>query len=257
MTAAIGYNNLIDSATVTGGNITGGYPVTNVQNRFLGIYTRSTANFFTIVADFGAATSLACAGVIATTMDGVPGGVTVAVQGSTDNFAASNVTIASENHDLHTGPDHFFTFTPASYRYWRFAFSSAAPPPSGVNIGRVFLGSVWQPQYGLSFGASIGREVRTNRTETDGGARFHRSRTSRRIITGSFDYLSDDEGHAFRAIQEALDISSEAILFWDTSDTSTKRADRNMLCNLDELDAMEFPYATTRKIGLRVSEIIA
>ena len=254
MTCVIGYNNRIDSATVTGGNIAGGYPVTNVQNRFLGVYTRSTANYWTIVADFGTATSLSCAGVIATTMGA---GVTVGVQGSTDNFVSSIVNVASENHDNHGGADHFFTFPPVSYRYWRFTFSMASPPPAGINVGRVFLGSRFRPEYGLSFGASLGRETRTGRQETDGGARFHRTRGTRRIVTGSFDYLSDDEAHEFRAVQSALDISNEAVLIFDDTDTSTKRADRHFLCNLDELDAIEFPYASERKVGIRMSEIIA
>lgn len=256
MGVVIGYGNRIDSATLTGGNISGSYPVTNVQNRFLGIYTRSTANYFTITADFGADVSIGCAGVIASTMNAVSG-VTVAVQASTNNFLSVAATPASENHDLYGGVDHFFTFAELSYRYWRFTFTMASPPPAGINIGRVFLGPRFAPEYGLSFGASIGRESRTTRDESIGGARFHRARTSRRTVSGSLDNLSDDDAHAWRAVQAALDISNEAVLIWDDTDTTTKRADRNFLCNLDELDAVEFPYASERKTGLRVSEIIA
>jgi len=255
MTTAVGYNNLIDSATIsTGGTWSGTYPVSNVQNRFLGVFARTTGGGPSIYMDLGAAQTIGIIGIAGISL---AANTSIGVRYSTDNWGSSTwVTsptyIAQSDYGI--GSSFFVVVPDISARYWSIAFSFAS---GQCDIGRVFIGPKFMPQYGLSFGASMGLEVRTNRAETDGGARFHRTRTLRRVFNGSYDYLSDAEGHAFRAVQAALDISGEAVLIWDHADTSDKRTDRNMLCNLDELDAMEFPYAAHRKIGLKASEIIA
>jgi hypothetical protein len=224
-----------------------------VQNRFLGVFGRATSSAGAgIYLNLGSTQSI---GVIGLAGIVVPSDTTFSIDASSNNWGSSVSIATGQTLSAYGGGSSwFYTFSSLSYRYWRVLFSAAT---GQFDIGRVFIGPRFKPEYGLSFGASIGREVRTSRAETDGGARFHRTRTSRRIITGSMDYLGDDDAHSFSAVQEALDISNEAVLIWDDTDTSTKRAARNMLCNLDELDAIEFPYATVRKVGIKISEIIA
>ena len=253
MTAVIGYGNLIDTATLsTTGTWSGSYPIANIKNRFLGIFAQCTSSSGVITMDFG---DLVSVGVVGLVGPSLPGDTVFSIDASHNNFGTVVNVSGSQQFDYYGGGDDwFYTFENLDYRYWRISFSASSGP---FSIGRVFVGPRWTPELGLSFGAALGREVRTSRTETDGGARFHRSRTSRRTVTGSFDFLTDAEGHEFRYVQSVLDIYNEAVLIWDDTDTSTKRGDRNMLCNLDELDAMEFPYADLRKIGIRMSEIVA
>jgi hypothetical protein len=121
----------------------------------------------------------------------------------------------------------------------------------------VFIGQRFKPEDGLSFGAELGFEDRTDVAESSGGARFAVARTPRRTLKGAFDYLSDDEAHTWRGIMRTYGRHSEYVLIWDDADTSNKREDRNMLCNIDELSAVEFPQSTIHKVGLQFSEIIA
>lgn len=254
MSVVIGYGNLVDSATVsTYGTWSGTYPATNVQNRFLGVFGRATSSAGAgIYLNLGSAETI---GVIGLAGMVVPGDTLFSIDASNNNWASSVSVLVNQAFDQYGGGSSwFYTFEDLTYQYWRILFSAGT---GQFDIGRVFIGPRFKPEYGLSFGASIGREVRTSRAETDGGARFHRTRTARRIITGSMDYLGDNDAHSFSSVQSSLDISNEAVLIWDDTDTSTKRAARNMLCNLDELDAIEFPYATVRKVGIKISEIIA
>lgn len=253
MSAIIGYGNLIESATITTGGVwSGSYPANNVKNRYLGVFARNTDGNGALYIDLGSAQTIGLIGVAGISL---AASASVSVRWSTDGWSSYTwVQTAQPQTDYGVGSSYFVVVSNVSARYWSIGFGA---PPGNHDIGRVFIGSKFAPTYPLSFGASLGRESRTTRDESIGGTRFHRARPSRRTLTGSFDYLSDDEAHTWRSIQGSLDISNEAVLIWDDTDTSNKRVDRNMLCNLDELDSIEFPYASERKVGIRLSEVIA
>lgn len=253
MTAVIGYGNLIDTASLgTIGTWSGTYPVTNVKNRFLKVFARATSTSCGIYMDLGSAKSIGMMGLVGIS---VPSDTIIDINASTNAWSSSSTIVDNLSVAAYgSGSSIFYTFPEQSFRYWMFLLTSA----TGVfDVGRVFIGPRFRPGYGLSFGASLGLEDRTTRSESSGGARFHRVKTPRRTLTGEMEFLTDAEAAAWRGIMRTYGSHSEYVLLWDDADTSAYREDRNMLCNLDELSEVEFPYATQRKIGLKFSEIIA
>lgn len=254
MTAVIGYGNRIDSVTVTDpiGTYAAGYGIANVKNRFLSVPARNTAGLAYITMDLGVGNVTQCVGVAGLSITG--GTFTVKV--STDNFASSDITLVSTQTQTAygSGTSWFATFDNPGYRYFRIVIAAGAAP---FDIGRVFVGQRFRPGYGLSFGAGLGLEDRTVRDESSGGARFHVLKTPRRTLMGEFEALTDAEAAAWRSIMRTYGSHSEYVLVWDDADTSANREDRNMLCNIDELSDVEYPNATMRKVGMKLSEIIA
>jgi hypothetical protein len=238
MSAVIGYGNLIESSTLTTSGVWTN--LNNIKNRFFGVQASTTNTATSFDIDLGSAKDIAVIGIADCVLPQI---TWWSVRYSDNAFSSSTEIVAPTSSAAYGGgSSFFFTFPTSTHRYWRI--SLALDSGSGTTkIGR--------------FGAELGFEDRTDVAESSGGARFAVSRTPRRTLKGAFDYLSDDEAHTWRRIMRTYGRHSEYVLIWDDADTSSKREDRNMLCNIDELSAVEFPQATIHKVGLQFSEIIA
>lgn len=143
------WNNLIDAAGVgiSASSAVSTLPASNLANaartKVWRTGTSVAAEYVTF--DLGSAQACTAAIILAHTL--LAGDSLIQVRGSTDNFSASNVLVAT--FTWASGP-MLIAFGSASYRYWRIAFTKAS---AGVarDIGRIFLGTYHetsvQPDY--------------------------------------------------------------------------------------------------------------
>lgn len=136
--------NLIDAAGVgiTETSEVSTLPSSNVAQEFREQPWRTGTSVATesVTFDLGSAKSATSAIILDHTL--TSGDSTIQLRGSTDNFAASNVLVATFTYaaDIMSA-----TFGSASYRYWRFTFTKSAAGQSR-DVGRIFIGTYYDTE---------------------------------------------------------------------------------------------------------------
>src|SRR5574338_788331 len=145
---------------------------------------------------------------------------------------------------------------PAEVRapYWRVEIADLYNAAGFVEIGRLFLGPVWQPVRNLSYGASIEWVSRSNAAEAAGGAEYFEPRQAYRVVKGELPWMDTDEalGKAFE-FQRRMDISGEFVFVWDPADTVHLRR-RSFLARLRQLSPIEHPYFDNHRLAVEIKE---
>jgi len=155
------YDSRFNDGTPVASSTATGFNVLNVRDmRPYTFWKPSTfASAQTITVDCGSAKAADYAAIYAHDM--FSRGVTVQVRGSTDNFSASDVLVASSTPTSNLPV--VLTFTAVSYRYWRLRFSGSAAPTIGIALVGTALGLPRRHSLGFD---PIGRSVKaqTNRS---------------------------------------------------------------------------------------------
>ncbi len=105
-------------------------------------------------------------------------------------------------------------------RWWRIDLSDPTNPAGYVDLGRLFMGSRWRPQYGALSGATLGFIDRASITEADSGAEYVVQRPLPRVA--GFDLVFRSEADAMDRgveMQRQLGTTGELLYQWDDSDT--------------------------------------
>jgi hypothetical protein len=126
------YDNRFNDGTPVASTTATGFNVLNVRDmRPYSFWKPSTfASSQTITVDCGSAKAADYAAIYAHDM--FSRGVTVQVRGSTDNFSASDVLVASSTPT--SDAPVVVTFNSVSYRYWRLRFSGSTAPTIGIAL---------------------------------------------------------------------------------------------------------------------------
>lgn len=82
------------------------------------------------------------------------------------------------------------------HRYVRFELRDPTNPDGYIDIGRTFIGPVWQFEHNHSYGASVGFESQTLVDKSLGGVAFFDKRDAIRVARFSLDFMDKDEGFA-------------------------------------------------------------
>lgn len=251
--SVIGYNNIINNATLSGGSWQTGFGIDKLKTRYLYQTAISTSATGTVIMDFGSSVSVGVIGVIAL--------------GATITETSGSFQIIGSNNSDFTSPIYSFTDDLTSEipnivhdlgqaysaRYWKIIVVNQV---SGFSIGRIFVGSRFQAAVNISYGASFGYQSSTEVTESQGGCEFFYEKPTRRIAHVVFDSLTDNETIIVDDIMQAVGISGEVIFFRDPSDLTNKQR-RNIYGRLSTLNALEVPYYDNYSSGFDIIEIIA
>lgn len=143
------YTNLIDAdgVVITPTSEVSTLPAENVAHEHRALPWRTGASTATesVTFDLGAAAAVTAAIILDHTL--TAGDSTIQLRGSTDNFAASNVLVATFTYAASVMAA---IFASASYRYWRFIFTKSAAGESR-DVGRIYLGTYYatedEPDY--------------------------------------------------------------------------------------------------------------
>lgn len=131
-----------------------------------------------------------------------------------------SATTAEARDGLRSTPTIIPT-TPQTYRYWRIDIDDDTNPDGYIELGRVFMGSLWQPGINMVYGASLHYEARDEAGETRSGAEYFDEREGFRVAR--FRLQAATEGEAVLTLmrmQRQLGTSGELFFVWDDDDTT-------------------------------------
>mgnify|MGYP001562811584 CR=1 FL=1 len=280
----IGFPNRIDSATLSGGSWSATLPRANIQNKVLGKVARSSDAALASTKfdmDLGAAKNIRLISVINHNCSLAS---LIRIRGASDSgFTAvlydsgwvdvwapvySSLVLEWEDDNWWDGKytdeqraGYTSTFVQAMAanvlaRYWRIEIDDTANAAGYVQIGRVFIGSAWQPVYGMDFGATLGWETKTAIQEALGGAEYFQRRTPYRVAQFQTNLMSIDEGlgNAFD-IQRRAGIDAEVLWVQDPADT-LHALRRRFLGRMRQLSPMLYPYANAHSTAFEIKELL-
>ncbi|MEC4750055.1 hypothetical protein [Methylomicrobium sp. Wu6] len=255
----LGYNNLIDSATLSGGSWNASLPLANLQSRILSKVARATnalAASTLINIDLGGAKAVQAFGAIRTNISA--SGATYRLRGSNDNTFATSLydsgttSANAQTPDLILGLDSAVTA-----RYWRLEIVDTSNVAGYVQIGRLFIGPALAPADNYSKGAEIGYQNNTAVSRSVGGVKYFDRKPGERVFSFKLDWMTEAEalGQTLE-LQKICGIDGEVLLVVDPSDT-TYNQKRHFLGTLQQLSMIENPYLTNYQAAFNVVEVAA
>jgi len=144
------YNNLLDSATLTASSAATGFPASNLQHPFRTKVWRTTGGTpgtANLVIDHGTAKAVNCVALINYTWASAPGTLNFEAN-ATDSWGAPSfsqaLTWAATPSANGNKACIIKTFASQTYRYNRL---NVAYAPGDWDLGRMFVGSYFQPTY--------------------------------------------------------------------------------------------------------------
>ena len=254
--ALLGYNNLIDGATLSGGSWFAALPLTNLQDRRLGVLARSTdattasTKFDT---NLGSAQSIR---IIALVNHNLSNAATFRVKGSSSSSFATTVydsgaldvwpaaylaTVTDNGTGIWTRALCLPSATSA--QYWRVEITDTANTAGYVQFGRLFIGPAWQPEINIAYNGGITVEDTSVIQTAIGGADYFDERPRVRILRFSTNYMTEADAMNYAyEIQNRMGVTSEVFVVWNPDDT-THAPRRQFLARLRSLSAITNPYA--------------
>lgn len=279
----LGFPNRIDASTISGGSWLAALPLANLKTRTFGEVARSTnlllaSTKFDI--DLGSQRNIRA---LDFRNHNLSLQALYRIRGSDDpTFATSAVDSGWQSvwptvypfGSLDWEEDNWFTGTyteeqRAGYmpsfthildantlsRYWRVEFDDQANSAGYVQLGRVFIGPVWQPTRNMSFGNSLAVETDTAVQAAYSGSEFFDVKTPFRVVRFSLDWMDEDEalGTGFELLRRA-GIDQEVLWIHDPSDT-VHAIRRRFLGRFRQLSPIENPYVNVGKLAFEIKEL--
>lgn len=195
------YTNLIDATGVSfsaSSSASSSLGPSNVAHEFKTKVWRTGTSSATeyVTIDLGSAQAATALILFAHTLTGADG--TLQLRGSTDNFAASDVLVASLTYAASVISS---TFSTATYRYWRVKFTKSAAGESR-DIGRIFLGNYTDSADPTWDGVKIEPLDLTIQNRTAGGQVYSDQRSQYRKIKTQLSGLTTTEKNTLKTISE-------------------------------------------------------
>lgn len=142
-----------------------------------------------------------------------------------------------------------------SEQYYQVEFFDAANEDGYVQLGRVFLGAIYQPFYNMDIGASIGYESGTLIDTAMSGAEYFDRRNSYRVAQFRLDHLTNEEAILNNDIQKISGTDAEVLFVYDPSDAVNLNR-RSFLGRIRTLSPIEQPYATRFATSYEIKELL-
>jgi len=140
-------------------------------------------------------------------------------------------------------------------RYWEIAITDTTNPAGYVEIGRVYLGPLYQPSINLRYGASAGLTTEATIGRALSGTRYVESRPTARTRTIEFGDLPPEEAEAVLGdLVRVLDLGGQVYWFDDPTATWT-RLRTSFLAQLTELPAVVRASFRQGAVALALEEV--
>lgn len=271
---ALCFENQADTATLSGGNYTVGLPRDNAKDYRLGKKARTvtTATTDTLMRfAFGAAVYVQAVALIATNAS--PNAtfrvrlfsdaafsvvvydstaLTLYPSGSMPNSqipagapnAGTGKPTAAEVSRFQNNINHLLS-APQYAQYGEIAITDTANSAGYLEIGRLFVGRVFQPAKNPEYGAaSLALTSRTELVEAFDGTPYFTYKKPRYSIPAAFKWLTQDEAMRALDIQAIADVSGEVLVIWDPTDVAYWWR-RQLFGRLKQLDPIQYPLFST------------
>lgn len=255
----IGYGNLVESATLSGGTWSTAAPRANVATWPLADTARTssaTTTATTLTLDHGSATAarvlaimghnLSAAATVRWMRGTTSGGSDVADTGAVDAWAITPRT---------TGGHHVLLWQTADTwaRYDTVEIDDTANAAGYVEIGRLFVGPAVRPTYGQSYGLQDGLIDLSTSSRAEDGALWVAQRRTLRQVSLVMEGLALDVGDALHEMLRTHGATAEVVYLFDTADAAATQR-YGFVGTAAEMTPLEYPYYRMRKLPLRITE---
>lgn len=166
-----------------------------------------------------------------------------------------DLTATDEDLELFTKTLIHIPTASVSEQYYQVEFFDVGNENDYVELGRVFLGAVYQPFYNMDLGASIGYESATAIDTAMSGAEYFDRRESYRVARFNLNHLTNEEAILNNDIQKISGTDQEVLFVYDPSD-AVNRHRRSFLGRIRTLSPIEQPYATRFATNYEIKELL-
>lgn len=143
----------------------------------------------------------------------------------------------------------------ADARYYEIEFFDNTNAAGYVELGRIFVGSVYQPKLNMNLGASIGDETNTVIDTSISGAEYFDRRTSNRVARFTLDNLDYNESIINGDIIKISGTDAEVLYIYDDSSALNLNR-RAFLGRLQTLSPIQQPYNTRYQTSYEIKELL-
>jgi hypothetical protein len=142
-----------------------------------------------------------------------------------------------------------------SAQYYQIEFFDSSNSDGYIELGRIFMGSTYQPVLNMNLGASIGYESATVVDTAMSGAEFFDRRDSFRIAQFTLDHLTYAESILNNDIMKISGTDLEVLYIWDSADALNLQR-RSFLGRLRSLSPISQPYNTRYQTTYEIKELL-
>lgn len=139
-------------------------------------------------------------------------------------------------------------------RYWRVEINDTTNPAGYVQLGRVFIGSVWQPEHSMSFGHTIAWETSTSVQAALSDSEYFTVKNPLRVVHFNVDWLSENQAlESVFEIQRRAGIDKE-VLFIHDPDETIHQLRRRFVGRFRQLNSIEHPSVVQHGAAFEIKE---
>jgi hypothetical protein len=141
-------------------------------------------------------------------------------------------------------------------RYWRFEITDTNNVDGYVEIGRLWMSRLWQPDINFDFGMTLGWEDKSTSDESYSGAEYFNVRSKYRVCKFQLSWLTDTEAYeqAFE-IQRANGTTGEVLLVSDIDD-DINILRRSMIGRMRQLPALDIMNYSQKTMQFEIKELV-
>ena len=284
----ISVNNKIDLSTLTGGEFNSLFPRDNIKTPILSKSARTTSiTSFTLTATLPSNHNIGCVAIaghnlsrtatfrvktyLSTTLENDSGNLSAWYYLASDDLYWSNgdtfsASIASQDRIDKSNPTAVY-YLPTNTKASKveITFTDTDNQDGYIEIGRVFIGEVINPQYNVEYGdLSYGLKNLSKISLGDNGIKYARNYPILRTVVFNWKDLGLGEGITAYRAQYELGLTGEVVTTYSlptyTDISGTKTPDSNwfmraFLGNFAELDKLTYPYFNRHGAGVSIEEV--
>ncbi len=278
----VGFNNLANNCTLSGGSWQGTLPLDNLKDRRLYKIARSTndntANTqFTV--DFGGESLVKIFSLIKhnfsleatarlTASNDVGFGTLLYDRGTSSVWPVSDsLTLAWEENNWWSGlpTDEqinmfqgitLWVIPNVMARYWKVEIVDTNNPDGFVDIGRLFVSKGFSPLVNASYGLNFSVIDKSEIEESLGGTEHYDEKAKVRAVDFNLDSLDQDEAFGLWYRLLLGQGNTGEVLFVYDYDDSEYSLDRSFLGRLDKINPLATPYFNNWQSGATIKEVI-
>ena len=278
----LGFNNLANNCTLSGGSWQGTLPLNNLKDRRLYKIARSTndsAASTQFVVDFGAEKLVSVFSLIKHNFSLEATARLVASNDSGfstllyDSGSAS-VWPLVDTLSLEWEENNWWSGVPSDEqinmfqgitlwvvpnilaRYWRVEIVDTANANGYVEVGRLFVSKDFTPNINASYGLGFNVIDKSDIEESFGGVEHYDEKAKVRSVDFSMDSLSESEAFAkWYRLMLGQGNTGEVLFVYDYED-GAYTLDRSFLGRMEKLNPLSTPYFATWQSGATVKETI-
>jgi hypothetical protein len=255
----LGFPNCIDSASLSSGSWQATLPLDNLKDRVQAKVARSTDATLSstkFVVDLGSNKT----------------GRTLAIANHNFSTAAKVLVKASiTGEELYSSgwldvwppryvyTDYKWLFSvilpnDVDAQYWSVEIDDTTNPDGYVQLGRVFIGPAWQPEFNMSFGNGIAWETSTEVQTTLGDVEYFNEKNPLRVVNFTMDWLTEDEAmEGVFEIMRRAGVNKEVLYIYAPDDT-THALRRRFIGRLRKLNQIEHPNIAQHTAAFEIKE---